>query len=335
MNLRKISYIAISVLLVSLIGCTPKTFEDEENEVVVTQTPPSFPTKQIQVVIPYAPGGGTDSVARALTISANNYFQQPILPVNKLGDSGARGLEEGLYANNDGYTVTLITTELNSLSAFGLIDFDYTSIEPLILLNSEPGAIVVAKDFPFDSMEALIKYMLSTETVYTIGSAGKGSIWNLAAKGVEKETGVQFESMYYNGTSIAVLDVLGGKIDIVIAGISEIDEHLEKGELKVLTILSDQRVEVLPEIPTFKELGYDFSIYTWRGLAVPKGVDQDTKEVLLENFTKAALDQDFIDLLDQLSLNYDYRNQEDFLVFIKNDLEFYKKLRDSLGEVKE
>lgn len=332
--LRNIKYSVLILVMMMLIAtsCNKSQVIKKNTDTVVPKvTEEVFPTRSIQLVIPYAPGGGTDNVARALALSANNYFSQPIIAVNKLGNSGARGLREGLFANNDGYTVTLVTTEINSLAAFDLIDFDLTDIEPLILLNNEPGVVVVSKNFPFDTIEELIDNIHLNEQIYTIGSAGKGSIWNLAAKGVEKEAGITFEHKYYDGTSLAVIDILGGKLDIVIAGISEVIEHIDNKQVKVLTVLSDEVLKEVPDVKTFKESGYDFSMYTWRGLAVPKNIDLATKKILLQGFTDAAKDKDFVELLAQINLHYDYRNQEEFTEFIYQNYELYKKLRLSVG----
>mgnify|MGYP001183595557 CR=1 FL=1 len=321
------------IVMALLISCVknPVVIENEIGFESPEQNQ-EFPSRAIQIVIPFAPGGGTDSVARALIVSANNYFDQPVVAVNKLGESGARGLREGLLAAPDGYTVTLITTETNSLSVFGLLDFNYTDIEPLLLLNTEPGVMVVSKNFPFNSIEELVESIYKENKEYTIGSAGKGSNWDLAAKGVEREADIKFESKFYNGTSLAVLDVLGGSLDIVIAGTSEVVQHLEKGEMKLLTVLADERLEAFPDVKTFKESGYDFSIYTWRGLAIPQGVDPEVKRILMEGFANAAKDKNFIDMLSQLRLNYDFREQDDFIEFLEQDLKFYNEMNNNLSD---
>ena len=335
--IRKINVVVLIlvVVLMSLIGCSQQTILKKSNNIqplIVEE--PAFPIRSIQLVIPYAPGGGTDGVGRALTLSANHYFTQPIIAVNKLGKSGARGLREGLFANNDGYTVTLVTAELNTLATFNLIDFDYRDIEPLMLLNSEPGVVVVSKDFPFNSIEELVNYIQVSGEIFSIGSAGEGSMWHIAAKGVEKETNISFDYKYYDGTSIAVVDVLGGQLDIVIAGISEVIEHVDNKQLKVLTVLADERINELPNVKTFKESGYDFSINTWRGLAVPKNIDADVKETLLQGFTNAAQDTEFIELLGQINLNYDYRNQEDFAKLMEENYNFFQELKATMMDAK-
>lgn len=322
--------IIIFLIIVGITSCQNQQVVQYNNQLDLSQNDEEiFPSKPIQIVVPYAPGGGTDSVARAFARSANNYFVEPIVVVNKLGQGGARGLAEGLFAKADGYTVTLVTTEINTLAAFGIIDFNYSDIEPLMLLNSETGVVVVSKDFPFNTIDELVRYVETTNKEFTIGSAGKGSIWNLAAGKIEEKTEIRFEDQYYDGTSIAVMDVLGGKLDIVIAGISEVIDHIENHQIKALTVLSEERITELPEVKTFKESGYDFSMNTWRGLALPKGVDPDIREVLLEGFTRAAQDDDFIDLLAKLNLQYDFREKETFEIFIEEDYLFYKNFIES------
>ena len=333
MYIKKLWVLITMLTVLIIVGITSYKNQQvvQDNQLEMSQSEEkSFPSKSIQIVVPYAPGGGTDSVARAFARTANNYFVEPVVVVNKLGQGGARGLAEGLFAKPDGYTVTLVTTEINTLAAFGIIDFNYSDIEPLMLLNSETGVVVVSKDFPFNTIDELVKYVEITNKEFTIGSAGKGSIWNVAAGKVEEKTNIRFEDKYYDGTSIAVLDVLGGKLDIVIAGISEVIDHIENNQIKVLTVLSEERIAELPEVKTFKESGYDFSMNTWRGLALPKGVEPEIRDVLLEGFTKAVQDDDFMELLLKLNLQYDYREKETFEIFIEEDYLFYKNFIESV-----
>ncbi|MCG8482652.1 MAG: tripartite tricarboxylate transporter substrate binding protein [Clostridia bacterium] len=289
-----------------------------------------FPNKAITVIAPYAIGGGTDSVARAIAQCARKYFPQPVVVVNRLGQGGARGIKEGIYAKNDGYTLTLLTVEINSLSALNLIEVDYTDLEPVILLNSEPGLLVVRKDFPFDSIEELTNANMQNDMEYAIGSSGKGSIWNIAAIGIENRTNLKFNHISYDGTSYAVLDVLGGKTDMVVAGLSEVSVHINEGELKVLTVLADERISEIPNVRTFKESGYDFSISTWRGLTLPKNVDDQTKQIIIEGFTKAAMDKDFQNIMKTLNLNYDFMDTKEFAAFLEKNYYFFKDITKNI-----
>ncbi|GAU75555.1 tripartite tricarboxylate transporter substrate binding protein [Fusibacter sp. 3D3] len=289
-----------------------------------------FPSKSIYLVVPYAPGGGTDSIARAFARVAKKYLDYPIIIVNKVGEGGGRGMREGIFALNDGYTLTMVTSELNTLAVFDFIDFSYEDVDPLTLLNSEQGIVVVSKDSLVHTIDELIESARDSKKKYSIGSAGEGSVWHLAAKGIENSAQIQFDYKYYDGTSIALVDLLGGKTDIVIAGLSEVKAHIDAGEVKVLSVLSDSRLSEFPEVETFSEAGYDFSIGTWRGLGIPKHVDENIKGKLLDIAQKVSQDEEFIATLKVLNLNYDYKSKSEFETFIKADFNTLELLNQKL-----
>ncbi|WP_207650394.1 tripartite tricarboxylate transporter substrate binding protein [Geosporobacter subterraneus] len=333
---RKIfSICMIGLMVLYLWGCSSlyRTQEDStqeySSEVEIEEN--LFPRKAIQIVVPYAPGGGTDSVARALADAAKKYFNKPVLVVNKTGEGGAIGMTEGVNAQADGYTVTMVTSELVTLPNLGLAPFTYSDFQPILQVNEDPAALTVRKDAPWNTVEDFVLYAKNNPDKIRIGNSGEGSIWHFAAADIGKSTKTKLKHVYFDGAAPAVVNLLGGYIDAVTVSPAEVLTHVKNGELKVLGILSAERISSLPQVPTFKEQGYDVAVSTWRGLGVPKNTPEQVVEILEAGFSKAAQDLDFIEIMNQLELGYKVAGRNEFLEIIENHHQAIKVLIEELG----
>lgn len=304
-----------------------KISESQESE----DSKVKFPKKAIQIVAPISPGGGTDNVARALAEVAKDYFEQPVVVVNKTGGSGLVGLTNGAMAKPDGYTVTLTLVELTIYPHQGKTDITYKDFKPILLLNEDPAALTVKADAPWNTVEDFIAYAKKSPGKLKVGNAGEGAVWHLSAKVIEKETGVKFSHISFDGSAAAGVALLGGKIDAVTISPAEVMTHVKNGELKILGVMSDKRLSNLPGVPTFKELGIDIQMVTWRGISVPKDTPDQIVEILKNGFMQAALDSRFRDTLARLGLGYKVADAHDFEQVIMNSNEFYKVLHEEFN----
>jgi len=333
-NIRKIICSAILFILVfSFWGCmTPKKSSEELNQKKIQEESQGkgFPNKAIKIVVPYSAGGGTDSVARALAHSAKKYFDEPIVVVNITGHGGAVGIASGANAEPDGYTVTMIPSEIATLNNFGLTPFTYRDFKPILQLNEDPGALIVKAKAPWNNVEDFIEYAKQNPDKVKIGNSGVGSIWHLTSANIENKTGAKFKHVFFDGSAPAAVTLLGGEIDAITSSPPEVLKHVKNNQLKILGVLSAHRLKSLPNVPTFKEQGYDFVIYTWRGLGVPKDTPEDIVKILEEGFTKAAQDPDFIAIMNKLELGYKVVGSKDFLQRIKNNNDLFKGLIEDL-----
>ena len=323
----------IAFVVLYFFGCSNLTKDKDSNIQVYPQEEKEedvFPNKGIQIVVPYAPGGGTDSVARALADAAKKYFNTSVVVVNKTGDGGAIGMAEGVNAQPDGYTVTMVTSELVTLPNLGLAPFTYLDFQPILQVNQDPAALTVRSDAPWNTVEDFVKYAKRNPDKIKIGNSGEGSIWHFAAADIEKNTKTRLKHVFFDGAAPAVVNLLGGYIDAVTVSPAEVLTHVKNGELKVLGTLSFQRVSSLSKVPTFKEQGYDVAVSTWRGLGVPKDTPQHVVEILEAGFLKAAQDLDFISIMNELELGYKVAGAEEFLETMKNNHETIKVLIEEL-----
>ena len=257
-----------------------------------TTTTPDFKTMNVQCIVPYSAGGGTDQVMRGIADAAASEFKN-LSVINVTGAGGATGMLQGANSKNDGSTITMTTVELITLEAMGNnAGLTYTMFKPIMLINTACSAITVKADDPrFNTFEDFIKYAQQNEVL--VGNSGIGAIWHLAAAGLAKETGSKFKHVGYDGAAPAITDLLGGHIDATSVSYAEVSAFVESGDLKVLAVLSDNRLEAIPDVPTAKECGYDVVLGTWRGISVPASTPDAVVDELYRIFSTAAESEQF------------------------------------------
>lgn len=309
--------LAATVVAASLVGCSGASSKD-------------LSSQNITCIVPYDAGGGTDVVMRALADSAKGSFKN-VTVENRSGGGGATGMLAGASAKADGTTVTMVTVELATLEAMGTnAGLTYSMFKPIMMVNSACSAITVkADDARFNSLEDLIEYSRGNEL--QVGNSGTGAIWHLAAAGLAKEAETEFKHVGYDGATGAITDLLGGHIDAVAVSYSEVASYVESGDLKVLAVMSDNRLDAIPDVPTCKECGYDAVLGTWRGLAVPKDTPQEIVDQLYAAFSAAAESQAFKDFMNNSNNVIEILDSEAFGNRIAKDFEIYTELISDLG----
>ena len=286
----------------------------------------SFPSRPVELVVPFAAGGGTDALARAMSDAARAHFSQPIVILNKPGAAGGIGLTEVARSNPDGYKLALVTADMVIIPHLGLTKTTYESFTPIIQLNADPSAITVAADSPYNTIEEFLDAARAKPETMQMGNAGVGSIWHLAAAALEDKTGVKFNHIPFTGGNPAVLALLGGHIDAVAVSPAEVIQYVKAGKLKTLAVMADKRVEGFENVPTLKERNIDLSIGTWRGIAAPKGTPQPVLDTLGEVFRKAAAEDSLKKFMAEQNLGYVVADQRVFAEQIERDNATFKAL---------
>ena len=289
-----------------------------------------FSKKNVTCVVPYDAGGGTDAVMRGLADAAKGSFKA-ITVENRSGAGGATGMLYGANAKNDGSIVTMVTVELATLEAMGNnAGLTYSQFKPIMMVNSAASAITVkADDDRFNTLEEFIEYSKNNEV--QVGNSGIGAIWHLAAAGLAKTAGTDFKHVGYDGANGAITDLLGGHIDAVAVSYAEVNSFVQSGDLKVLAVLANDRLEAIPDVPTAKECGYDAVLGTWRGLAVPASTPDEVVAELYKIFSEAADSDAFKEFMTNTNNVIDIMDGESFTALIASQLELYTALVDDLG----
>ena len=286
-----------------------------------------YPNRPIEFVVPSSAGGGTDVMARNFAEVARKYMPQPIIVSNKPGASGGIGMGEVQRAAPDGYKVSVLISELAIIPHLGMIKFGTNDFIAIARINADPGAITVRADAPWNTVEAFLEHARKNPGTVTMGNAGSGTIWHLAAAAVEEKTGVRFNHVPFQGAAPSVLGLMGGHVDAIAVSPAEVSSYVAAGKLKMLVVMADQRLPGLyAAVPTFKERGVDLSLGTWRGLGVPKGTPPEIVNYLRDVTRKTVDDPAFKDAMAKGNLIVSYMEGEQFKPFMNASSDYFKKL---------
>ena len=290
-----------------------------------------YPSRAIEIVVPASAGGGTDVLTRAFAEAAKKHLPQPIVVNNKPGASGAIGMGEMINAKPDGYKLCMVIVEITILPHLGLTKHTWEDFQPIARLNADPAAITVRADAPWNTIEEFLAASQKSPGGMKMGNSGNGSIWHLAHAALEDKAGVKFTAVPFQGAAPAVVALLGSHIDAVSVSPGEVSAHVAGGKLKILAIMSDQRVKGFEKVPTLKERNIDLSIGAWRGLAAPKGTPPEVLAALRTAARKAAEEPSFKESLDKLNLGYAYADADGFRAAMQKDSDMFKQLIAKLG----
>lgn len=271
-----------------------------------------FPSKRLTLICPWAAGGGTDTILRGLARNTEPFLGQTITIVNKTGGSGAIGHAAGVRARPDGYTVTMVTFDILTLPPQGFVPFTYKNYDLLMRVNMDPAAITVPVDAPYNTIEEFVAYAKSNPGKIKVGHAGPGTAWHLAGSIFAEKVGIDLDYVPYNGAAPAVTALVGNHIQAVSVSPAEVRGQVEGGTLKILGIMSDERMPGFPEVRTMKEAGFDVSFGTWRGLAVPNSTSEDAKTILHDAFKKGMETDAFKKFAADTGLGVSYMSAEDW-----------------------
>jgi len=310
--------LALSFALAGLVAALPAHAVD-------------YPTHSIEIIVPFNAGGGTDALARAFADNARKHLAQSFVINNKPGASGVIGWSDVVNSKPDGYKLALMTVELTILPHLGMSKFGTEEFAPIARLNYDPAAITVKADAPWNTVEEFIAAAKKANGEMKMGNSGNGSIWHLAAASVEDKTGAKFSHIPYPGAAPAVLSLLGGHIDAVAVSPAEVAPHLASGKLKMLGVMSDQRLKAFEKVPTLKERGIDVSIGAWRGLGAPKGTPKEVLDVLKVVTQKTMAEPAMREAMEKLALGYSYGDEVAFKETIDRNNANFKALAPKLN----
>jgi len=285
-----------------------------------------FPTKEVQIIIPWAAGGATDLIFRALAATTGKYLGKAVVVVNRPGGAGAVGYTECMKSQPDGYTLVSAITPLTILPHQVTTAFSYKSFDPVINVVRDPGMFLVKSDSPWKSLKEFLDYAKKNPDMITVGNSGAGGGVHLIALAFQQAAGVKFNHIPFAGGGPSVTALLGGHINAVTVSPPEGIEHVKAGKLRIIALFADKRFELFPDVPTVKEQGIDFVMGQWRGLAAPKGTPPDVIKKLHDAFKKGMDDPVFQKNAKDMVVNLSYLGPEAFGKLMAYDDEFYAKL---------
>ena len=255
-----------------------------------------YPARPIQMIVPWGAGGGTDAVGRVFASILQEDLGVPVNVVNRTGGSGVVGHSAIANAAPDGYTIGIMTIEIDMMHWQGLTDLTYEDFDILALVNADPGGLMVSADSPYEDAAALLAAIESEPKGTFKGSGtGQGGIWHLGLAGLLMADGMPPDQVTWvpsEGAAPGITDMVAGGVDIVPSSLAEGRSMVEAGRVRALATMSAERQEAFPDVPTIEEAtGIDYTHAVWRTVAAPAGLPDDVKAVL-EEAIKAAYDSE-------------------------------------------
>jgi tripartite-type tricarboxylate transporter receptor subunit TctC len=292
----------------------------------------AYPNKPIELIVPFAAGGGTDVLARALAEAARPHLGQSLIVVNRAGASGGVGWAELINARPDGYKLAIITVEITMIPHMGVVKFSADDVLPIARLNADPATIAVRTEAPYRTLEEFIAAARKAPGDLRVGNAGPGSLGHLAAAALEDKAGVQLNHVPFRGANPAVLDLLGGHIDAVAVTPVEVATYVQAGKIRPLAVMADKRIAAgWEQVPTLKERGIDLLVGGWRGLAAPKGTPPEALAVLREAMARTLREPALRETMAKQNMGEGYLDEANFKSLIARDNATFRELIQRLG----
>ncbi len=289
---------------------------------------PKYPTRAINLIVPWSPGGGADLTARAIASVAPKYLGQSLIVVQKPGAAGATAHAEMVRMKKDGYNLIItgnspstVVPHLGKANYDALNDFEF-----IIRITNLRNCIAVAADSPFNTIADLVAYAKANPKKIKIGLSGALGIGDLTVRMFNKITGVETVQVPFQSAGEAVVAVMGGHTMAYSGSVSSVFPAVQNKTVKILAITADIKDPSFPDIPTLKDLGIAVALNNQIGIGAPKGTPKAVLDFLHDAFKQSMDDPGFKAMAQKLEFSIDYLNGADFRKSIIADSEQVKAI---------
>ena len=301
----------------------------------ICQTFPA-PNKPIRLIVGFAPGGGTDIVARALAPKIGEILGQSVIVETRSGAAGTIAADMVSKSAPDGHTLLMVHSNSNAIAPFVLAKVPYNAandFSPITYVGYVPNILAINPNIPANTVAELVSLAKSKPGQFTYGSSGTGSTQHLAGALFGKISQIEINHIPYKGSGQAIIDLLAGQITMNFDTMPPVLEHIRAGKLRALAISTPKRLDLLSQVPTFSEVGIQgFDVTNWYAIIGPKGmapevvakIDRAVRGAMSEPAIKATLDAQGLQTSGPST-------PEAFGIFIKAELEKYSKMVKELN----
>ena len=281
-----------------------------------------YPVKPVKIIVAFKAGGGTDTAARVIAKFAKKYFPKSFVIVNKPGAGGQIGFEALAFSKPDGYTIGFINTpHIISHYVSGKAKYKISDFKPICNVVTDPGVLAIRADEKrFSTLKGLVTYAKLHPGELSAATTGPGGDDSIALLLFMKQAGINIKDVPFSGSSGEKAALLGKHVDFAMVNVSQVLSLAKEGKVKMVAVMADKRLKALPDIPTFKELGYNVISDSSRGIAAPAGVSDEIINQLKEVFAKVIEDPDFIAQAKKsgLYIILNYMDSEQFSQYLKD-----------------
>ena len=293
----------------------------------------AYPSGPVTMIVSWAAGGAADTAARALAEATKRFLAQPIVVQNVAGAGGAQGAVQVAKAKPDGYTVMFTTGSMVTQPHFE--DVPYKVLEdfiPVLQVGGYPTMIVVRTDSRFKGFKEVVEYAKTNPGKLNYSTSGFGSIHHLLAERLFQSAGIQLTHVPFKDLRQGVTALLGGHLDLAAATPFDVVSHLQEGRVRALGLFLGERYKDMPDIPTWKEQGYDSVGFGWWGVAVPQRTPNSIVQKLHDAFKKGTENPPFTTVMNNLKTPIMYLNSQDTFRKWKEDYKKYGDIAKALSK---
>ncbi|WP_280562941.1 MULTISPECIES: tripartite tricarboxylate transporter substrate binding protein [unclassified Chromohalobacter] len=291
-----------------------------------------YPSKPVEFIVPWSPGGGSDTLMRVISNHVEPYLGQQMPIINMPGVSGTTGLKELAKRDPDGYTVGQIHEGLLVANHTQLTQLNWDDFTPVAAMTASPQYLTVNADSPWETFDEFVDYAQDNPGEVRVGVT-LGGIPHVHAAMLEDAANLSFHYVGFEGTGARIRSLVGGHIDAAIGDIASSGEFVKNGDLRFLAVGSAERLEETPDVPTFKELGYDsLSLNIVRGLIAPKDTPEDKVAVLADAMQELAQDEQFIQAVNNAGAQVHFEGPEAFANYLETTDETIEQLSGKLAK---
>ncbi len=304
----------------------------------ISQAQDAYPSRPVQIIVPFPPGGVSDLIARPFAFSLEKVLKQPVAIVNKTGASGNVGIQSVGVAKPDGYTLLAalssmsVTPEVDSLMnrppTYRLEDF-----APIALLSSDPSIFVVGKNTPWKTIQEFVADAKKRPNQIKYSSGGVYAIMHLATELFAKAADIKLVHIPTAGGGPARTALLGGHVECSMPGPNHVYPYVKSGDLRGLAVTSNKRLEAFPDVPTLLESGFGVEYYIWTGFFAPRGTPPSVLKVLREATRQAVESAEFKKGMQNIQSPITYMDADEFRDFWEKDTKKLNEIVRRIGKV--
>ena len=300
----------------------------------------SYPTKPIQMIVPFPPGGVADVTGRPTAHVMSRILKQTVLVVNKAGAGGSVGAAQAARAAPDGYTILMA---LSSISVLPVADqlqgrpaaYELDQFAPIALISADPTVLVVSADGPYKTLKDLVDAAKKKPGTINYGSSGVYGTLHVAMEMFASAAGIKLFHVPYQGGGPAVAALLGGQVHALASGPAPAVGQIKAGKMRALASWSTERLPLMPDVPTFKELGYDAEFYIWSGVFAPAAVPTPVLDRLRAAVREAATSPEFKGAMEKVQTPVSYLDAPAFRTYWEKDAARLKVALEKIGKIEE
>ena len=286
-----------------------------------------YPSRPVRMLVPFAPGGGTDITARLIAANVTTAFGQQVIVDNRAGGGGTMGAEMAVRAVADGYTVIMVSGSYGTNAALYPLTYDpVKDIQPIVMIGDTGFVLSLHPGVPAKSVQELITYAKANPGKLNFASTGTGSITHFATELFNLLAATKMTHIPYKGTGPALADLLGGQVQLIFGAMPATIPHVKTGKLRGIGVTTAKRTPALPDTPAIGEVVKDYEAALWYGLWGPKGLPKPIVKRWNQEVAKSLQTEEMKKRLAADGVEPAGGSPEQFLDVIARDVEKWKKV---------